>query len=67
MTTLAKHFEHLAQLQRRRDDEIHRMQEDGDIKQEHGNYFVNLSDEIHTVRQGIERVKGLIGVQHEAG
>ena len=64
MSTLAKHFEQLTKLQQRMEDEIHRMQADGDIKQEHGNYFVNLSDEIHTVRQGIERVKGLIGVQN---
>jgi len=65
MSTLTRHFEKLAKQQRRMEDEIHRTQEHGHIKSGQGEYMVNLSDEVHAVRQGIERTKLLLGVENE--
>lgn len=67
MSTLAKHFGRLAKLQKGMEDEIHRMQEHGDIKDEHGDYIVNLSYDVHAGRQKLERTKFLMGVENEAG
>lgn len=64
MSTLAKHFERLAKLQKCMEDEIHRIQEDGDIENGHQDYMLNLSYDVHTVRQKLERTKFLMGVEN---
>lgn len=65
MTTLAKHFDKLTRLVRLQEDEIHKIQEHNHIvKDNELAFLVNLSDEVHAVRQGIERTKLLLGVEN---
>jgi hypothetical protein len=63
MSILPKHFKRLAKLQRGMEDEIHRMHEEGHIKNGQGDFMVNLSDDVHSARIGIERTKFLLGVE----
>jgi len=61
MTTLAKHFDKLSKLVRQQEYEIHKMQEHGHVVGgEELGFLTNLSDEVHIVRQGIERTKLLL-------
>lgn len=64
MSTLARHFERLARHQRRMEDEIHRIQEDGHIESGQGDYIANLSYDVHGIRQRLERTKFLMGVEN---
>ena len=65
MSTLDKHFERIAKHQRCMEDEIHRAQNDGDIENGHQDYMLNLSYDVHAVRQKLERTKFLMGVENE--
>jgi len=61
MTTLAKHFDKLTRLVRQQEDEIHKIQQHNHVVKDNELAFLaNLSDEVHIVRQGIERTKLLL-------
>lgn len=60
MTTLAKHFNKMTKNVRQLEDEIHKMQQHGHVKDDELIHLVNLSDEVHSVRHGIERTKLLL-------
>jgi len=60
MSAPKRHFDRMIKYVQRLEDEVHRLYDEDHVGWEDEKHIINLSEEIHRARQGIERTKLLV-------